>query len=82
MSKRHKIYFNRNNIIVPSLVLEVSLPSSQVLVESIGNILNRLDISEQPLTSRTVPSDTAVAKPPATTPTMFVGIPSVPTSYQ
>jgi len=27
-------------------------------------------------------SDTAVAEPPAATPTMFTGIPSVPASYQ
>ena len=64
------------------MVLEVSLLSSQVLVESLGNLLDRLDMSEQPSTSRTVPSDVAVAEPPATTPTMFAGIPSVPASYQ
>jgi len=64
------------------LVLEVSLPSSQVLVESLGNLLDRLDMSEQPSTSRIVPSDTAVAEPPATNPMMFTGIPSIPESYQ
>ena len=82
MSKRHKIYFNQNNVTVPSLVLEVSLPSLQIFLESLGNILDRLDMSEQPSTSRTVPSDAIVAEPLATTPTMFTGIPSVPTSYQ
>ena len=39
-------------------------------------------MSEQPSTSRTVPSDVVVAKPPTTTPKMFTGIPSVPASYQ
>ena len=38
-------------------------------------------MSEQPSTSRTVSSDTAAAEPPAATPTMFDGIPSVPASY-
>ena len=82
MSKRHKIYFNRNNVTVPSLVLEVSLPSSQVLVESLGNLLDRLYMSEQPSTSRTMSSDTAAAEPPAATPMMFTGMPSVSASYQ
>ena len=61
---------------------ETSLPSSEVLVESLGNLLDRLDMSEQPSTSRTMSSDTAASEPLATTPTMFVGIPSVPTSSQ
>ena len=39
-------------------------------------------MSEQPSTSRTVSSDTATAELPAVTPTMFAGIPSVPTSSQ
>ncbi|CAA3004319.1 Hypothetical predicted protein [Olea europaea subsp. europaea] len=39
-------------------------------------------MSEQPSTSRTVSSDTATAELPAVTPTMFSGIPSVPTSSQ
>lgn len=39
-------------------------------------------MSEQSSTSRTVPSDTAVAEPPAAIPTMFANIPSVPASYQ
>jgi len=64
------------------LVLEVSLPSSQVLVESLGNLLDRLDMSEQPSTSRTVSSDAAATEPPAATRTMFAGIPSVSASYQ
>lgn len=37
---------------------------------------------EQPSTSRTVSSDTAMAGLPAITPTMFASIPSVPTSSQ
>ena len=39
-------------------------------------------MSGQPSTSRTVSSDTAAAEPPAITPTMVVGIPSVSASYQ
>lgn len=39
-------------------------------------------MSEQPSTSRTVPSSTAVTEPPVATPTMFAGIPSVPASNQ
>lgn len=57
-------------------------PSSQVLVELLGNLLDRLNMSEQPSTSRTVSSDTTAVEFPATTPMMFAGIPSVPTSYQ
>ena len=37
---------------------------------------------EKPSTSRTMSSDIVVAEPPATTLTMFVGIPSVPANYQ
>ena len=54
----------------------------QVPVESLGNILDRLDMSKQPSTSRIVSSDAAAVEPPATTPMMFVGVPSVPTSSQ
>ena len=54
----------------------------EVPVESLRNLLDRLDMSEQPSTSRTVSSDTATAEPPATTPTMFAGIPSVPANCQ
>jgi len=61
---------------------EVSLPQPEVPVESLGNLLDRLEMSEQPSTSRTVSSDTATAELPAVTPTMFAGIPSVPTSSQ
>ena len=61
---------------------EVSLPQPEVHVESLGNLLDRLKMSEQPSTSRTVSSDTATAELPAVTPTMFDGIPSVPTSSQ
>ena len=39
-------------------------------------------MSEQPSTSRTVSSDIAAAEPPAATPTMFAGIPSVPANCQ
>ena len=61
---------------------EVSLPQPEVPVESLGNLLDRLEMSEQPLTSRTVSSDTATTELPAVTPTMFTSIPSVPTSSQ
>ena len=61
---------------------EVSLPQTEVHVESIGSILDRLKMSEQPSTSRTVSSDTATAELPAVTPTMFDGVPAVPTSSQ
>jgi len=37
---------------------------------------------EQPSTSRTVPSDAVVSEPPIATAMMFIGIPSVPASYQ
>ena len=39
-------------------------------------------MSEQPSTSKTASSDTAMAAPPAVTQTMFAGVPSVPTSSQ
>jgi len=61
---------------------EVSHPSLQVPVESLGSLLDRLNMFEQPSTSRTMSSDTAAAEPPATTPTMLAGIPFVPTSSQ
>lgn len=59
---------------------EDSQPSSQVPVESIGSLLDRLNMSEQPSTSRTVSSDTIVVELPAATPIMFVGVPSIATS--
>ena len=61
---------------------EVSLPPAEAPVELIGNLLDRLQMSEQQSTSRTVSSDTAMAELPAITLTMFTGIPSVPTSSQ
>ena len=61
---------------------EVSLPPVEVPVESLGILLDRLKMSEQPSTSRTVSTDTATAKLPAVTPTMFASVPSVPTSSQ
>ena len=61
---------------------EVSHPSSQVPVESLGNLSDRLDMSEQPLTSRTVSSDAAVAELPSATPIMFADVPSIATSSQ
>lgn len=61
---------------------EVSSFSSQVPVESLGNILDRLNMSKQPSTSRTVSTDIATTKLPATVPTMIVGIPSFSASYQ
>jgi len=39
-------------------------------------------MSEQPSTSPPLPSDVAVAEPPATTPMMFIGIPFVLENYQ
>lgn len=61
---------------------EASLSPREVPVESLGNLLDRLKMSEQPSTSRTVSNDTATAEPPTVTPTMFAGVPSVPTSSQ
>jgi len=61
---------------------EVSLSPVEVPVESLDNLLDRLKMSEQPSTSRTVSNDTATTAPPVVTPTMFAGIPSVPTSSQ
>ena len=61
---------------------EISLPPAEAPVESLGNLLDRLEMSEQPSTSRTVSSDTGMAELPTITPTMFTGIPSVPTSSQ
>ena len=75
------LHFGTGIHLYPSTI-EVSHPSSQVLVEFLGNLLDRLDMSEQPSTSRTMSSDTAAAEPPAATPTMFAGVPSVPTSSQ
>lgn len=57
-------------------------PSLQVLVESLGNILDRLSMFEQPSTSGTVSSNIFMAELPAAIPTMFAHIPSVPASYQ
>jgi len=61
---------------------KISLTLSKAPVESLGNLLDRLEMSEKPSTSRTVSSDTATAELPAVTPTMFAGIPNVPTSSQ
>ena len=61
---------------------EVSLPPAEAPIGSLGNLLDRLQMSEQPSTSRTVSSDTATTEIPAITPTMFASIPSVPTSSQ
>ena len=61
---------------------EVSLPQPEVPVESLDSLLDRLKMSEQPSTSRTVSSDTATAELPAVTPMMFAEIPSVPTCSQ
>jgi len=57
-------------------------PSSQVPIESLGNILDRLNMSEQPSTSRTMSFDTTTIEIPTTIPTMFAGIPSILASYQ
>ena len=64
------------------MVLEISLPSSQVLVESLGNLLDRLDMSEKLSTSRTMSSNIEAVEPPVATPAMSVGVPYVPTSSQ
>ena len=61
---------------------EISLLLAEAPVESLGNLLDRLEMSEQPSTSRTVSSYTTTAEIPAVTPTMFAGIPPVPTSSQ
>ena len=55
-------------------------PSSQVPVESLGNILDRLN--KQPSKSRTVSTDTATTELPTVIPTMIAGIPSFSDSYQ
>lgn len=62
--------------------LESSLPLSEAPVESLGNILDRLEMSEKLSTCRNVASDTAMTKLPTVTPTMFTNIPSLPTSSQ
>jgi len=46
------------------------------------NLLDKLDMSEQPSTSRIVSSNAVVAEPPIATPTMFANIPSIPACYQ
>ena len=61
---------------------EISLPLSEVPVELLGNLLDKLDMSEQLWTSRTMSSDRVAAELPTATPTMFAGIPSIPASYQ
>jgi len=61
---------------------EISLPPTEAPVELLGNLLDRIEMSEKPSTSRTVSFDTAMAELPAVTPTMFASIPSVPTSSQ
>ena len=81
LSSSTPLHFGTRIHLYPSTT-EVSHPSLQVPVESLGNLLDRLDISEQPSTSRTMASDTAAIEPPATTLTMFAGIPSVPNSSQ
>ena len=61
---------------------EISLLLSEAPVESLGNLLDRLEIFDQPSTSRTVSSNTVTAELPSITPTMFADIPSIPTSSQ
>ena len=84
MSKSVVIKFILSGIIItlPALIFEVSPPQVVVPVESLKNLLDRLVMSEQPSTTRTVSSDTAAAEPSTATPTMFAGIPSVPASCQ
>ena len=73
------IHFGVGTPLFPS-ASEVCLSPPEVPEESLGSLLDRLKMSEQPSTSRTVQNDTAIAEAPATIPTMFAGIPSVPTS--
>ena len=51
--------------------------SSQVPVELLGDLLDRLNMFKQPSTSRNVSSDATAAKPPAAMPTIFAGIRSI-----
>ena len=77
------LHFGTGIHLYPS-ILEVSSfnhPSSQVLVESLGNLLDILNMSEQPSTSRTVSSDTTMTDLLVSIPTMFADIPSVLASY-
>ena len=62
--------------------LENIHPPSEVPEESLRNLLDRLNMSEQPSTSRTVLPDTATTEAPSAIPIMFIGVPSVPTSFQ
>ncbi len=57
-------------------------PPWEVPEELLKNLLDRLNMSEQPSTSRTMSLDTATAEAPSAIPTMFFGMPSVPTSFQ
>lgn len=74
-------HFGVGITLYPSLS-EISLPSSKVPIESLGNILDKLDMSERPSTSRTMSSDIVAEELLAITPTMFSGVPSVPTISQ
>jgi hypothetical protein len=73
------IHFGVGTTLFPS-ASEVCPSPLEVPEESLGSLLDRLKMSEQPSTSRTVPNDTATAEAPAANPTMFAGIPAVPTS--
>ena len=75
------VHFGTGIHVHPSTT-KVSPFSSQVPVESLGNILDRLNMSEQPSTSRTMSTDTAMAELPAAFPTIIVGIPFILDSYQ
>ena len=61
---------------------EINLPLSEAPLESLGNLLDRLEMSEQSLTSRTVSSDTETTELPAIAPTMFASISTILTSSQ
>jgi len=78
------LHFGAGIHLYPSIpeVTSFNHPLSQVPIEFLGNILDRLNMSEQPSTSRIVLSDTAIVELPAATSMMFTGIPSIPTSYQ
>lgn len=57
-------------------------PPSEVPEDSLRNILDRLNMSEQLSTSRIASPYTATTEAPSAISTMFAGVPSVPASFQ